>query len=410
LSVDPTSFLYDEIKNAKRKLEKALSVGDNVSACREAQRIAELLREYAKYKRVGSKDMLELAKEYEDLAAQLRKGESVVSNRTSEITSRVKVASSSVAREMKAEGEVAKLDAEFDAQAETLITKADVSWGDIAGLDDVKKALMEAIFFSLAKPEEPVRVEPPRRFLLYGPPGTGKTLLAMAASNMLKATFFDVSISKVLSRYVGDSPRMLSAIFRVAYHKAPSVIFFDEVEALTIKRDLGKEPATGVLQTFLTELDGFKSKYLDKPVLVIAATNKPWLLDEAILSRFEKRIYIPLPNRESRKQIFKLEIEKRGFKLQGITFDELVNLTEGYSGRDIANICKEAIMMMLRRANPNIADKLQKVKDLSELEQETYRIEPITREELLEALNRIKPAISQEEVKKYEEWGRQFGS
>jgi len=410
LSVDPTSFLYDEIKNAKRKLEKALSVGDNVSACREAQRIAELLREYAKYKRVGSKDMLELAKEYEDLAAQLRKGESVVSNRTSEITSRVKVASSSVAREMKAEGEVAKLDAEFDAQAETLITKADVSWGDIAGLDDVKKALMEAIFFSLAKPEEPVRVEPPRRFLLYGPPGTGKTLLAMAASNMLKATFFDVSISKVLSRYVGDSPRMLSAIFRVAYHKAPSVIFFDEVEALTIKRDLGKEPATGVLQTFLTELDGFKSKYLDKPVLVIAATNKPWLLDEAILSRFEKRIYIPLPNRESRKQIFKLEIEKRGFKLQGITFDELVNLTEGYSGRDIANICKEAIMMMLRRANPNIADKLQKVKDLSELEQETYRIEPITREELLEALNRIKPAISQEEVKKYKEWGRQFGS
>lgn len=410
MSVDPTSFLYDEIKNAKRKLEKALSVGDNVSACREAQRIAELLREYAKYKRVGSKDMLELAKEYEDLAAQLRKGESVVSNRTSEITSRVKVASSSVAREMKAEGEVAKLDAEFDAQAETLITKADVSWGDIAGLDDVKKALMEAIFFSLAKPEEPVRVEPPRRFLLYGPPGTGKTLLAMAASNMLKATFFDVSISKVLSRYVGDSPRMLSAIFRVAYHKAPSVIFFDEVEALTIKRDLGKEPATGVLQTFLTELDGFKSKYLDKPVLVIAATNKPWLLDEAILSRFEKRIYIPLPNRESRKQIFKLEIEKRGFKLQGITFDELVNLTEGYSGRDIANICKEAIMMMLRRANPNIADKLQKVKDLSELEQETYRIEPITREELLEALNRIKPAISQEEVKKYKEWGRQFGS
>jgi len=227
----------------------------------------------------------------------------------------------------------------------------------------------------------------------------------MAASNVLKAIFFNVVVSKVLSRYVGDSPRMLSAIFRVAYRKAPSVISFDEIYAFSIIKDSGKEPDVRIVQTLLTELDNLKSKRLDKPVLVIAETYRPWLLDETILSRFDKRIYVPLPDRESRRQIFRLYIEKKGFKLQGMTFDELANLTEGYSGRDMADVCKEVIMMRLRRANPNMADKLQKVKDLSELERE-----PITREELLEALNRIKPTISQEGVKKYEEWGRQFGS
>jgi len=412
LTVDPTSFLYEEIKNAKKKYEESLSVGDNLTACKEAQKIAVLLREYAKYKHVGAKDLLELAKEYENLAMRLSRGEIV---QTHEATSKTligisRVTSSSRSREISIEGEIAKLDAEFEAEADALIARADVSWNDIAGLGEVKDALISTVFFSIAKPEIPVQFEPPRRFLLYGPPGTGKTLLAMAASNMLKATFFNVVVSKVLSRYVGDSPRMISAIFRAAYHKAPSVVFFDEIEALTVKRDLEKGPAIGVIQTFLTELDGFKSKYLDKLVLVIVATNKPWLLDEAILSRFERRIYVPLPDKESRKQIFKLEIEKRGFKLLGITYDELANLTEGYSGRDIANACKEAIMMMLKRANPNIAEKLQKMKDLSELERETYRVEPITREELLESINTIKPVVLPDEVKKYEEWSKQFGS
>jgi len=413
LGIDPTSFLHEEVRRAKEKLEKALSRGDTVTAYRQAKRVAELLRELARYKRVGGKELLRLAEEYESLANRLRTGEHVqvsqIPLHTTPIASPALHTKGVESRGAEL-GESTKLDLEFEAQAEALIAKADISWDDIAGLDDVKRALIEAIYFSLAKPEKPVRIEPPRRFLLYGPPGTGKTMLAMAASSMLGATFFNVSVDRILSRYVGDSPRMISAIFRVAYRKAPSIIFFDEIEALVTKRDSGREAATGVVQTFLTELDGFKSKKLDKPVIVIAATNKPWMLDEAILSRFDKRIYIPLPDREARKQIFKIHLEKKGFEIQGITYDELAKLTEGYSGRDIANICREAIIQMLRRANPDIYKKLTTIKDIQQLQQMRYRIQPITREELLTAIKKIKPAITPLDIQKYHEWTRQYGT
>ena len=412
MSVDPTSFLHEEVRKAKKKLEKALAKGDTLAAARQARRVSELLRELAKYKRVGGEDLLRLAKEYEALARRLKSGEAVpVAQLPKEVREELRKPPAIRLGKPKAVkgAETARLDAEFEAQAEALITKANVTWDDIAGLDEVKKALMEAIYFSIARPEAPVKIEPPRRFLLYGPPGTGKTMLAMAASNMLKATFFNVSVDRVLSRYVGDSPRMISAIFRVAYRRAPSIIFFDEIEILVAKRDLGREAATGVIQTFLTELDGFKSKQLDKPVIVIAATNKPWLLDEAILSRFEKRIYIPLPDKEARKQLFKLEIEKRGFKLQGITYEELAELTQGYSGRDIRNACKEAIMAMLRRANPNIYEQIIKAQNLQQLQQAKYRVEPITREEILQAIRKVKPAVTNKEIRKYEEWAKQHG-
>jgi len=418
LGIDPTSFLHEEVKKSKKRLEKALSRGDTVTAYRQAKRVAELLRELARYKRVGGKELLRLAEEYEELARRLRTGELVPASQipphktlgTTPSTSRSVPHTKSMGSRGARLGETTKLDLEFEAQAETLIAKADITWDDIAGLDEVKKALIEAIYFSLAKPEQPVKIEPPRRFLLYGPPGTGKTMLAMAASNMLGATFFNVSVDRVLSRYVGDSPRMISAIFRVAYRRAPSIIFFDEIETLVARRDLGKEAATGVVQTFLTELDGFKSKRLDKPVIVMAATNKPWMLDEAILSRFEKRIHIPLPDKEARKQIFKIHLEKKGFKIQGITYEELAELTKGYSGRDIANICKEAIMQMLRRANPDIYGKLTIIKNIHQLQQMKYRIQPITREELLTAIKKTKPAITPQDIQKYYEWAKLHGT
>lgn len=415
LSIDASGFLHEELKRTKRKLEKALREGDTRVAARLAKRMSELLRELAKYKRWGSKELLNLAKEYDDLYQKLMRGEIIVERQAPSIT----VAGAAVEGEgertakpvgFKVKGEVSKLDEEFDAEALKLIAKADVTWDDIAGLEEVKRTLMEALFYSLAKPSIPVKIEPPRRFLLYGPPGTGKTMLAMAASNMLKATFFNVSVDKVLSRYVGDSPRMISAIFRQAIKHAPSIIFFDEIEVLVARRDSDRQAATGVVQTFLTELDGFKTKKFEKPVIVIAATNKPWMLDEAILSRFEKRIYIPLPDHEARKQMFKIHLENKGFKITGITYDELARLTEGYSGRDIRNICQTAIMMMLRRANPGIIEKLMKIKDLSELEKETYRIEPITRQELLKALQQVKPATTKEDIKRYEEWTKQYGA
>ncbi len=401
MAVDASSFIYQEIKKAKKKLDAAMERGDYEAAARLAKRISELFRELARVRKWGREEALSMAEEYNQLYHKLRRGEI-------ELASKPKIRVSRGEKKSEAKhSESSELDEEFDREAENLIMRADTTWDDIAGLEDVKRALMEAIYYSLAKPSDPgVKLTPPRRFLLYGPPGTGKTMLAMAASNMLKATFINVSVDRVLSRYVGDSPRMISAIFRLAYRKAPSIIFFDEVETLVSKRDSGKEAATGLVQTFLTELDGFKSKKLDKPVIVIAATNKPWILDEAILSRFEKRIYIPLPDWEARREIFRLNIEGKGLKLKDITYEELADITEGYSGRDIANACREATMMMLRRANPNIYTKLTSIKSLSELENIKYNVEPITREEILEAIKKVKPPITKEELKRYEEWGK----
>jgi len=410
MPVDTTGFLRQEIRKAKKRLETALAAGDYYTASKHAKRVAELLRELAKARGWGKQSLLELAEEYDALARRLAKGSPPlrpIPSVTGQPQARGGVRAPG--RGEKREGDSGEsLDAEFDRQAESLIVKADVTWDDIAGLEDVKRSLVEAIFYSIAKPMDPgVKVEPPRRFLLYGPPGTGKTMLAMAASNMLGATFIYVSVDRVLSRYVGDAPRMISAIFRLATRKAPSIVFFDEVETLMMKRDSGKEAATGLVQTLLTELDGFKSKKLDKPVIVMAATNKPWLLDEAILSRFEKRIYVPLPDREARKEIFRLNIEKKGFQLEGITYDELADMTEGYSGRDIANASREAIMMMLRRANPEIYKKLAQIRDPSKLSGLRYRVLPIKREEIVEAIRKVRPPVDKELLRRYEEWAKQ---
>ncbi len=408
MAVDASSFIYQEIKKTKKKLDQAMASGDSETAAKLALRISELYKELARARKWGKKSALEMAEEYRRLYERLASGEAIPRaprargpGRAGGPRGGAKPGSGG------GDSESGELDMEFDAEAEKLIAKADVTWSDIAGLEEAKKALMEAIYYSLARPSDPgVRLEPPRRFLLYGPPGTGKTMLAMAASNMLKATFINVSVDRVLSRYVGDSPRMISAIFRLAYRRAPSIVFFDEVETLVAKRDTGREAATGLVQTFLTELDGFKSKKLDKPVIVMAATNKPWMLDEAILSRFEKRIYIPLPDREARREIFRLNIEGKGLRLEGITLDELADMTEGYSGRDIANACREATMMMLRRANPDIYKRLEAVGSLAELQTQKYRVEPIRREEILAALKKVKPPITREELRRYEEWAK----
>ena len=390
-------------------MERALAKGDYQTAAKHAKRVAELLRELARIRSWGRRELLSLAEEYEDLYQRLSRNmppsKPIPTLPAARQAPRGRAGGGRESLGGAPEGD---LDAEFEAKAESLIARANVTWDDIAGLDEVKKSLVEAIFYSIAAPEDPnVRVDPPRRFLLYGPPGTGKTMLAMAASNMLGATFINVSVDKVLSRYVGDAPRMISAIFRVAIRKAPSIVFFDEVETLMMKRDTGREAATGLVQTLLTELDGFKTKKLDKPVIVIAATNKPWLLDEAILSRFEKKIYVPLPDQKAREAIFRLNIEKKGFQLQGITYQELAQMTEGYSGRDIANACREAIMMMLRRANPDIYQKLTKITDPTTLSTLKYKVLPIQRQEIIQAIKKVKPPITKEELEKYEKWAKQ---
>jgi SpoVK/Ycf46/Vps4 family AAA+-type ATPase len=401
--VDASAFVLEELRRARRRLDSAMARGDYVEASRLARKMAQLLRELAKYRPWSRAEYLSMARRYEELASSLARGPHDVGEGGVSQAPRSR-AGRREGGGAAARGEARRLDEEFEAEAEALETEPTASWSDVAGLEEAKRSLAEAIFYSVARPSRPVDFEPPRRFLLFSPPGTGKTLLGMAAARSLGARFFYVSVDRILSRYVGDSPRMLAAVFRVARRKAPSIIFFDEVEVLARRRG-GDEPATGVIQTFLTELDGVRKA--KEPVIVMAATNRPWDLDEAIISRFEKRIYVPLPDREARKAILEIHTVRRGFQLSGITLDELADMTEGFSGRDLRNLVQNAVIRMLRRANPRVEEILSRAP--GRLESLTFNVEPLTREDFLEALKVVKPTVRPEDVARYEEWARLYG-
>jgi SpoVK/Ycf46/Vps4 family AAA+-type ATPase len=178
--------------------------------------------------------------------------------------------------------------------------------------------------------------------------------------------FLTQIFSKILSRYVGDSPKTIDAIFLLARKMSPSIIFFDEFDAISLNREEKENVGTGLIQKILTEMDGFR-KSRDF-VMVIASTNRPWALDEAILNRFDYRIYVPLPDFEARKGIFEIELGKKNFEIEA-DYDDLAKRTEGYSGREISHICRKAIMSMIKRMNPDIENarpgyKLRQVKSL----------------------------------------------
>jgi SpoVK/Ycf46/Vps4 family AAA+-type ATPase len=246
----------------------------------------------------------------------------------------------------------------------------------------------------------------PRRFLLYGPPGTGKTMIAMALANFLNATFINVPVPGILNKYVGESPKILSAVFKLARQKAPSVIFFDEIDAIAQSRDIDSHPVTGLLQTLLTELDGFESKQDNRLVIILAATNKPWLLDEAVLSRFDIKLYIPPPSKEVRIRMIRHFIEDAGFEIgPDISYEEIAERTERFTGRDIEALCKKAIQNMLIRVNPEIKmiDKIS----IDNIRKMTYKIDKIKKIDFEKAFENVKPSVSEEELKLYELWNKE---
>jgi len=279
--------------------------------------------------------------------------------------------------------------------------KPTTSWEDIGGLAEVKKTLKEAIILPFVH-NKPAFVESPRTILLYGPPGTGKTLLAKAASNTLNATFFEARTSSLLSKYFGESSKIISMLFEKARKNQPSLVFMDEFDSIMISRDSGLQESTRrVVGQLLTEIEGFNTRGEDK-ILLIAATNKPWDLDDAMISRFQRKVYVPLPDKASRKRIF--EIHLKGCVLHGITHEDLSEMGKGYSGRDIANVCREAIMFMVREQNP-------KLEDLTPAQIENYAMNyrSLTKNDFDHALKKIKSSVNLGMIKRYEEWGKELG-
>ncbi len=277
-------------------------------------------------------------------------------------------------------------DIEPSALREVFVEVPNVTWEDIGGLEEVKKQLIEAVEWPLKYPNlfRHMKANPPKGILLYGPPGTGKTLLAKAVAHESEANFISVKGPEFLSKWVGESEKAVRETFRKARQAAPCIVFFDEIDSITPVRggDFGDSHVTErVISQILTELDGLEEL---KGVTVIAASNRPDIIDPALLrpGRFDQLIYIPLPDFETRKKIF--EVHLRGKPLAGnVNIEKLAEKTDGYSGADIAAVCNEAVMAAIREY---IA---KNGKDLSDKEEKIDC--KITMEHLEEALTKVKP-------------------
>ncbi|MBN2102136.1 MAG: ATP-binding protein [Candidatus Aenigmarchaeota archaeon] len=277
--------------------------------------------------------------------------------------------------------------------------KPDVTWEDIGGLGEIKDEIKESMMIPLVG-NKPAYVESSRNILLYGPPGTGKTMIAKACSNMLDAPFFEVKASSLLSKYFGESEKIIARLFMEAAEKQPSIIFIDEIDSIILSRSSDiNEGTRRVIGQMLTEIDGFSADKTRK-VIIIAATNRPWDLDEALLSRFQKKIYVPLPDQKSREMIFELHL--KGAELDSITEESLGRISEGFSGREISVISREAIMNMIREMNPDFHDVNPKT-----LEKCTLKERPLKKEDFDNAFSKIKKVTDKETIEKYKEWGDQ---
>ncbi|SPO39488.1 probable VPS4 - vacuolar sorting protein [Pseudozyma flocculosa] len=224
-----------------------------------------------------------------------------------------------------------------------------VKWDDVAGLHTAKEALKEAVILPIKFPQMFVGKRTPwRGILMYGPPGTGKSFLAKAVATEAKSTFFSVSSSDLVSKWMGESERLVKQLFQMAREAKPSIIFIDEVDSLCGTRGEGESEASRRIKTeFLVQMNGVGHD--DSGVLVLGATNIPWALDLAIKRRFEKRIYIPLPDVAARKRMFELNVGDTPCACTTKDFQELAEATDGYSGSDISVLVRDALMQPVRK-------------------------------------------------------------
>jgi transitional endoplasmic reticulum ATPase len=238
------------------------------------------------------------------------------------------------------------------AMREVYIEVPTVHWDDIGGLDVVKQELKEAVEWPIKSPEifERLGIKPPKGILLYGPPGCGKTLLARAVATESEANFITIKGPEVFSKWVGESEKAIREVFRKARMAAPSVIFFDEMDSLVPRRGLGfgdSGVSERVISQLLTEMDGIVAL---EDIVVIAATNRPDIVDPAVLrpGRFDRLIYVPEPDEKSRLQIFKIYTKNMPLA-KDVNLPQLVAIAKNYSGADIEALCREAGMHALRR-------------------------------------------------------------
>jgi len=292
---------------------------------------------------------------------------------------------------------------EPSAMREVFVEVPDIKWEDIGGLSLIKQELQEAVEWPLKYNQIFTYSDatPPKGILLYGPPGTGKTLMAKASANESEANFISVKGPELLSKWVGESEKGIREIFRKARQAAPCIIFFDELDAITPARggSFGDSHVTErVISQFLTELDGLE---ILTNVVVIGATNRPDIIDPALLrpGRFDRILYVPPPDRDSRLQIIKIHTKKKHLA-EDVNIDQLADDTDGYTGADIASLSSAAVMLALR-------EHVSKYKDPKEAEEHKEEVK-IHRTHFEEAMKKIRP-LSMQELNMYKTVSEQFG-
>lgn len=305
-----------------------------------------------------------------------------------------------------------------------------VYWRDIAGLDTAKQMLRESVILPMRLPHlfgsgEGKR-KPWNAILLYGPPGTGKTHLARAVATEARCTFYTVSASMLMSKWLGESEKAVRDLFVIAKQNAPSVIFIDEIDSLCGQRSSENnggqesEASRRVKNEFLTQTNAMPG------VVLLGATNLPWALDTAFRRRFKKRIYIPLPSSEARIELFKIHLQNKDHSVAAEQLNDLANQTDGYSGSDIATLVDEAHMRPVRlletasyffktntghwvpcddEAVPGAVQMIwENIEDYTQIQ-----LPPTSLEHLQDACRQTKPTVSLNDLKQYEAWTQEFG-
>lgn len=281
---------------------------------------------------------------------------------------------------------------------EILETQMEIAWDDIVGLDNVKKAINEIVLWPMMRPDIFTGLRgPPKGLLLFGPPGTGKTMIGKCIASQCKATFFAISASSLTSKWVGEGEKMVRALFHLARKMQPSVIFIDEIDSLLSQRsDNENEGSRRIKTEFLVQFDGAGVNDTDR-ILIIGATNRPQEIDEAARRRLVKRIYVPLPEFDSRKLMTQQLLKNYPNNVEEDGYNEIAELTEGYSGSDMFNLCREATL-----------EPLREIIDINNFKPEDTR--KISVKDFKNALGQIRKSVSQKDLTGYLEWNEVFGS
>ncbi|XP_076026659.1 katanin p60 ATPase-containing subunit A1 [Genypterus blacodes] len=285
-----------------------------------------------------------------------------------------------------------------------------VKWDDIADLEDAKKLLKEAVVLPMWMPAFFKGIRRPwKGVLMVGPPGTGKTLLAKAVATECRTTFFNVSSSTLTSKYRGESEKLVRLLFEMARFYAPTTIFIDEIDSMCSRRGTSEEHEASrrVKAELLVQMDGVggasENEDPSKMVMVLAATNFPWDIDEALRRRLEKRIYIPLPSTTGRVELLRINLKE--LELAGdVDMEKIAEQMEGYSGADITNVCRDASLMAMRRRIEGLTP--EEIRNISRDEMHM----PTTMEDFESALRKVSKSVSAADLEKYEKWIEEFGS